>query len=154
MEDRFIKYSKLYILIFLMFLSVPVILGLIITLFYGFSKLISSSVADIIFGLCMVSLAPAILSAVYVIFFKRTKNHPVPAVRFISRGVFVVGIAISAAVLVRDMIAFFTRFNIDIDGYYGLGLGYLATNVGVLFLIAIIQAFTTNKEVDWMDRNR
>lgn len=154
MEDRFTKYSKLYVLIFLLFLSVPVILGLIIAVFYGFSKLISSSVADVAFGLCMVTLAPAILSSVYVIFFKRSKSHPVAAVKILSQIIFVAGIAISAAVLIRDMIAFFTKFNIDIDGYYGLGLAYLASNVGVLFFIAIIQAFTTKKEVDWMDRKR
>ena len=154
MEDRFIKYSKLYAIIFLMFLAVPVLLGLIIAAFYGVSKLVSSSVADISFGRAMVALAPAILSAVYVIFFIRTKNHPVAAVRIISQIVFVAAIAISVTVLVIDMIAFFTRFNIEITGYYGLGLGYLASNVGLLFLIAIIQAFTTKKEVDWMDRQR
>ena len=38
MEDRFVKYSKLYALIFLLFLSVPVILGLIVAAFYGISK--------------------------------------------------------------------------------------------------------------------
>jgi hypothetical protein len=154
MEDRFIKYSKLYAIIFLMFLAVPVLLGLVVAIFYGFSKLVSSSVADISFGLAMVTLAPAILSAVYVVFFIRTKSHPVAWVRILSYIIFVIAIAISLAVLVRDMIAFFTRFNIEIGGYYGLGLGYLASNVGMLFLIAIIQAFTTKKEVDWMDRKR
>ena len=154
MEDRFIKYSKLYAIIFLMFLAVPVIIGLIVAVFWGFSKLVSSSVADISFGLAMVTLAPAILSAVYVVFFKRTKSHPVAWVRVISQIVFVIAIAISATVLVVDMIAFFTRFNIEITGYYGLGLAYLASNVGLLFLIAIIQAFTTKKEVDWMERKR
>ena len=154
MDDRFTKYSKLYILIFLLFLSVPVALGLIVAVFYGFSKLVSSSVADIVFGLAMVTLAPAILSAVYVIFFKRTKSHPVPAVKIVSQVVFVLALLVSAAVLVADMIAFFTRFKTDISGYYGLGLTYLAGNVAVLFFIAIIQAFTTSKEVDWMDRKR
>ena len=154
MDDRFIKYSKLYALIFLLFLTVPVMLGLLIAAFYGISKLVSSSVADIIFGLGIVTLAPALFAAVYVIFFKRTKSHPVAWVRIISSILFIVGIGISIIVLVTDMITFFTRFNTDIGGYYGLGLGYLAANVGMLFLIAIIQAFTTKKEVDWIDRKR
>jgi len=129
-------------------------LGLIIALFYGISKLVSSSIADITFGLGVVTLAPALFSTVYVIFFKRTTKHPVATVRIISKSIFVVGIIISLAALIMDMIAFFTKYNTDITGYYGLSLAYLAGNVGILFLIAIVQALTTQKEVDWMDRHR
>jgi hypothetical protein len=154
MEDRFTKYSKLYLLIFLLFLCVPVLLGLIIAAFYGISKLVSSTLADIAFGLGVVSLAPAIFMSVYFIFFKRTKKHPVKAVKIISQVLFVTGFLISLTVLVFDMISFFTKFSTDITGYYGLSLTYLAGNVAMLFLIAIVQAFTTNKEVDWMDRKR
>ena len=140
MEDRFIKYSKLYALIFLLFLSVPVLLGLAIAAFYGISKLVSSTIADIVFGLGVVSLAPAVFMTVYYIFFKRTKKHPVASVRLISKIIFVAGLLISLIVLVIDMISFFTKFNTDIGGYYGLSLTYLAGNVATLFLIAIIQA--------------
>ena len=31
-------------------------------------------------------------------------------------------------------------------------VAFLAANIGALFLIAIIQAFTTKKEADWMER--
>ena len=154
MEDRFIKYSKLYALIFLLFLCVPVLLGLTIAAFYGISKLVSSTIADIVFGLGVVSLAPAVFMTVYYIFFKRTKKHPAQAVKIISYILFIIGFVTSLVVLVLDMISFFTRFNTDITGYHGLSLTYLAGNVGALFLIAIVQAFTTNKEVDWMDRKR
>ena len=154
MEDRFIKYSKLYALIFLLFLCVPVLLGLVIAAFYGISKLVSSTVADISFGLGVVSLAPAVFMSIYFIFFGRTKKHPVKAVKIISQIIFVAGFLTSLVVLVFDMISFFTKFNTDITGYHGLSLTYLAGNVGTLFLIAIIQAFTTNKEVDWMDRTK
>ncbi|MBL7703011.1 MAG: hypothetical protein JNM14_12225 [Ferruginibacter sp.] len=154
MEDRFTKYSKLYILIFLLFLCVPVLLGFIIAAFYGFSKLVSSTIADITFGLGVVTLAPAVFMTVYYIFFKRTKTHPEATVRVISQILFVAGFLISVAVLVLDMISFFSKFTPDIGGYYGFSLTYMAGNVAMLFLIAIIQAFTTKKEVDWMDRQR
>ena len=154
MEDRFIKYSKLYALIFLLFLCVPVLLGLIIAAFYGISKIVSSTVADISFGLGVVSLTPAVFMSVYFIFFKRTKKHPAKAIKIISQIIFVTAFLISLVVLVFDMISFFTKFNTDITGYHGLSLTYLAGNVAILFLIAIVQAFTTNKEVDWMDRER
>jgi hypothetical protein len=154
MEDRFVKYSKLYALIFLLFLCVPILLGLVIVAFYGISKLVSSTVADITFGLGVVSLAPAVFMTVYYIFFVRTKKHPEPTVKIVSQIIFVAGFLISLVVLVFDMISFFTKFNTDIGRYYGLGLTYLAGNVAMLFLIAIVQAFTTKKEVDWMDRKR
>ena len=154
MEDRFVKYSKLYALIFLLFLCIPVFLGIMIAAFYGISKLVSSSIVDVIFGLSVVTLAPALFSSVYVIFFKRTTSHPVAAVRIISKILFVAGIAISAYVLVIDMISFFSKFNIDISAYRCFSLPYMAGNVAGLFLIAIIQAFTSSKEVDWMDRNK
>ena len=154
MEDRFAKYSKLYIIIFLMFLSIPVFIGLIVAVFYGFSKLISSSIANFIFGLGIVSIAPALFSTVCYIFFKRTKKHPVAVVRIISKTLFVIGIAVSVYVLASDMISYFTKHSVDIYGYKSYSLLYMAGNVAGLFLIAIMQAFTTKKEVDWMDRNK
>ena len=92
--------------------------------------------------------------SVYYIFLKRTKNHPGAAVKIISKIVFISGFIISLAVLVYDMRAFFTKYSTDIAGYLGYSLTYAAGNVSILFLIAIIQALTTNKEVDWMDRKR
>jgi hypothetical protein len=154
MEDRFVKYSKLYALIFLMFLAVPVTLAILIAAFWGISKLVSSSVVDIVFGLGIITIAPALFSSVYVIFFKRTRKHPVATVRIVSKILFVAGILISAFVLVNDMISFFTKFNIDITSYKCFSLAYMAGNVATLFLIAIMQAFTTSKEPDWMDRKR
>jgi hypothetical protein len=137
-----------------LFLTVPVILGLLIAVFYGLSKLVSSSVVDIVFGLSVITLAPALFSSVFVIFYKRTLKHHVAWVRFVSIIFFVAGIIISATVLIIDMISFFSKFNIDIRAYRCFSLPYMAGNVAGLFLIAIIQAFTTNKEVDWMDRNK
>lgn len=154
MEDRFLKYSKLYILIFLLFLAIPVILGLLVATFYGISKVVSSNAADLIFGLGMITLAPALFSSVYVVFFKRTKQHPSATVRILSKILFVTGIVCSIAILVIDIITFFKKFEIDITAYRCFSLAYLAGNVALIFLVGIMQAFTTQKEVDWMERKR
>lgn len=154
MEDRFIKYSKLYVLVFLLFLSVPVLLGLIFFLFYGFSKVISSGIADIVFGLLVTVLPAALFMSVYAIFFTRTKNHPSRPVKTFSQLIFIAAFVTSVLVLLFDIKIFFAKFSSDIDRYYSYSLLYLAGNVALLFIIAIIQAFTTQKEVDWMDRNR
>lgn len=154
MEDRFLKYSKLYALIFLLFLSVPVFIGLAIFFFWGFSKIVSSTVVDIIFGLGIVAIPPALFSAVYAIFFRRTKQHPAAWVRYLSYTLFVIGFVFSVYVLIRDLIDFFAHYSTDIASYEAYSLVYIAGNTGTLFIIALMQAFTTQKEVDWMERNR
>jgi len=152
MEDKFIRYGKLYFLIFLLFLSVPVIIGLIVATFYGFSKLVSTAPTDIIFELLILSIPCAIFAAAYYIFFKRTKFHPSAVVRAISRTLFVLGFCLALTFLVLDIITYFHK-PIDVGNYLSFNMWYLAGNIGGLFIIAIMQAFTTQKEKDWMERS-
>ena len=154
MEDKFIRYSKLYFLIFLLFLSIPVIIGLIIAVFYGFSKLISTAPVDIIFEMLIVSIPAAIFTTAYTIFFVRTKQHPAAAVRIISWILFSIGIGFCMVFLVLDLISFFHKHGYDISSYRSFSTIFLAGNIAGLFLIAIMQAFTTRKEQDWMEKRR
>jgi len=154
MEDRFVKYSKLYFLIFLLFLSVPVILGLAIGIGYGFSKLISSKPIDLIYQLLIIALPSSVFATVYYIFFKRTGNHPSAVVKLISRIVFILGFCICLFVLITDFIKFFEHPVFGTEGYYNFSLLFLAGNVAALFIMAILQAFTTKKEEDWMEKRK
>ena len=154
MEDRFVKYSKLYFLIFLLFLSIPVILGLAIGIGYGFSKLISSKPVDFLYQLLVIALPSSVFATVYYIFFKRTKTHPSAAVRLISRIIFILGFCICLVIVITDFIQFFKKPVFGTEGYYNFTLPFLAGNVAALFIIAILQAFTTNKEEDWMEKRR
>jgi len=151
MEDKFIRYSKLYFLIFLLFLSVPVIIGLVIATFYGFSKVLSSAPVDVAFELLIISIPCAIFASAYYIFFRRTKFHPSATVRIISRVLFVIGFCLALVFLVMDIITYF-RKPADVGDYLSFNTWSLAGNIGGLFIIAIMQAFTTQKETDWMDR--
>jgi len=151
MEDKFIRYSKLYFLIFLLFLSVPVIIGLIITAFYGFSKVVSGPILDTVFELLVISVPCAIFASAHYIFFKRTKFHPSAIVRTISRAFFAIGFCLAIAFLVMDFINYFHKRS-DVGNYGSFGLWYLVGNIAGLFLMAIIQALTTQKEKDWMER--
>lgn len=154
MEDRFIKYSKLYFLIFLLFLSVPVIIGLLVGVFYGFSKLVSSRPVDIIFELLIISVPPAIFSAAYFIFSKRTRLHPSAIVRVISQTLFAVGIGSCILILVLSLITYFNKGYNSVTDYKSYSLAFTAGNIAMLFVIAIIQAFTTQKEEDWMEKRK
>ncbi|HMU10925.1 MAG TPA: hypothetical protein PKC54_13015 [Ferruginibacter sp.] len=154
MEDRFLKYSKLYVLIFLLFLLIPVLIGLAIFIFWGFSKLVSSTLVDIVFGLGIITIPPALFATVHLIFFRRTKKHPAGWVRYISYVFFAAGFLCSIFVLVTDLVAFFKQYSTDIAAYNCYSLIYMTGNIAGLFIIALLQAFTTQKEVDWMDRQR
>ncbi|NOT93964.1 hypothetical protein [Ferruginibacter sp.] len=155
MDDRFTKFSKLYFLVFLLFLSVPVAFSLVMSVFYGFSKLISSRPVDVIFELVVITIPAAVFSSAYYIFSKRTKTHPSAVVRVTSQIVFWVGIGCSIAVLVVSIIDYFKSGYHNITDYISFSLAFLAGNVAALFLIAILQALTTKKEEDWMEkRNR
>lgn len=152
MEDKFIRFTKLYIIIFLMFLSIPVIIGLLVGAFYGFSKIIFSGTADKVFQLLMISIPAAVFSTVHIIFLKRTKQHPSGIIRFCSSILFIAGIALSLFFVTKDIIYFFNNPGYNIDHYVCFSIPFLAGNIGGLFLIAIIQAFTTHKEKDWIER--
>lgn len=153
MEDKFIRYSKLYFLIFLLFLSVPVIIALIIATFYGFSKVLSMAPVDVVFELLIMSIPCAIFASAYYIFFRRTKFHPSAVVRVISRTLFVIGFCLAISFLVLDIITYFHK-RIDVGDYRSFNMWYLAGNIGGLFIIGIMQAFTTEKEKDWMERGK
>ena len=154
MEDKFVKYSKLYVLIFLLFLSVPVAFGILIASFYGISTIISSKPIDMVASLIEVAIPAAIFSTAFLIFFKRTKKHPSKIIRGISYFLFIVALSACAFFLTLDVIDFFTHKGQNITDYYAYSLPFLAGNIGGLFLIGLMQAFTTAKEVDWMDRGK
>ncbi len=151
-EDKFVKYTKLYILIFLLFLSIPVLFGLVMASLYQFSKLISSRPVDMFFELVVMAMPIAIFETAYIIFFRRTKRHPSQIVRGISYLLFIIALCGCTLVLVLDMYSFFTTKGHVVTDYYSFSLLCLAGNIALLFIIALLQAFTTAKEKDWMDR--
>src|SRR4051812_14720547 len=116
-EDKFIKYSKLYILIFLLFLSIPIIFGLVMASLYQFSKLISSRPVDMLFEIAVMAMPVAVFSTAYVIFFMRTKRHPSKIVKGISYFFFIVALCGCIAVLSMDMYSFFTQHGHVVTDY-------------------------------------
>jgi hypothetical protein len=153
-EDKFIKFTKLYILIFLLFLSIPIIFGLVLASLYQFSKLISSRPVDMFFELAVMVMPIAVFETAYIIFFRRTKHHPSKIVRGISYFLFVIALCYCTTVLVLDMYSFFTTKGHVVTDYNSFSLLCLAGNIALLFIVGLLQAFTTAKEKDWMDRRK
>ena len=154
MDDRFTKYSKLYFLIFLLFLSIPVIFGLVVGAMYGFSKLVSSKPIDIFYELLIIAIPPAVFATVYYIFIKRTKKHPSAIVKTISQILFIIGFCCCVIVLAMDILDYFNKGVHDVTDYRSFNLLFLAGNIAALFLTAILQAFTSKKEEDWMEKRK
>lgn len=148
MEDRFTRYTKLYIYIFLLFLSIPVILILFLGIAYGFSKLIPARPAEKIFQVVLMAITSAIFFASYYLMIRKTRFHPSKAVKIISYILLVLGAGFLMYVLVSEFMHMFKK---------GLDRGlfsvvFLAVNFGLLFIVAVIQAATTQKEKDWMEK--
>jgi hypothetical protein len=100
----------------------------------------------------MLIVPAAVFISVFSIFFKKTKCHPSGIVRMISKAVFIVGILGWIIALVMDAFIFIKKGYTDIDKYNSYNLLFIASNGFVIFLIGIIQALTTEKEKDWMDK--
>lgn len=137
-----------------LFLCIPLIVGLLFWFFYGFAKLVSLGPATFVYRLLIICLPAAVFSSAYLIFFKRTKGHPVSWVRIFSKIIFVIGLAAAVFFLVTDLIYFFAKAGNDIANYNSFSIGFMAGNVGTLFGVAILQAFTTQKEVDWIEKRK
>ncbi len=73
-------------------------------------------------------------------------------VRIISKILFVIGFCCCVVFLVLDIVSFFTRQSYDITDYRSFSTFFLAGNIAGLFLIAVMQAFTTGKEKDWLEK--
>ena len=155
MEDQFSKYLRLFGNIFFSAIGFIVLLVLLmfgLRLLFGvldfmpwFSYLYKT----------LILLVPTCLFvSVFTIFYYRTKTHTSKAVRWISRSVFLSVILMWAVLLVLDCLSFLKTGSPQIDHYYTYNLLFLVCNVGIIFLFGVIQALTTEKEADWMEKHR
>lgn len=156
MEDTFTKFSRLYFYIAALFLAVPVLIALIIGIFYGFFSIFASKPFDVIYQLCIVALPPALFAAVYYIFIRRTKHHPSKVVKIISQVLFILAFCCCVVVLLTDLIDYFKSkySSYEVANFKSFSIAFLAGNVALLFIIAMLQAFTTKKEEDWLEKRR
>jgi hypothetical protein len=154
MDDKFLKYSKLYAYIFFALFIFVLGVGLLIATLYGFSKVISSHPVDVAFELIVIAIPAIVFSTAYIIFFKRTKTHPNKPVKYISYVLFITALCYCAIGLFWTIKDYFTLKSSSIADYHTFKLVFLAGNVALLFIIAIMQALSTEKEVDWMERRK
>ncbi len=107
---------------------------------------------ELLFYLSILSSPFVLFEFVHIVFFKRTRHHPSSVIRVISRVLFLAGMAYCALYYVLDLISFFNREYTAVNQFRTFDLRFLCINIFGLFAIAILQAATTAKEKDWMER--
>jgi hypothetical protein len=141
------KYIRLFGTIFFTFVGFIVALGLLIlglrTIFGVLDYMPWFSIMFTLFIICV----PAVLFiTVYIIYVKHTKPHPSKAVKIFSHSIFIIALG--------AWLYFWIHHYASIGEYHCYNLAFLAANVFIIFLVGIIQALSTKKEVDWMEKSR
>ena len=153
MEDRFEKYIRLFSSLFFLvtgFIITIILLILLIRLFFGLLSYIPW-ITYIYMGFIILVPAALFIPA-YTVYFRRTFSHPVKIVKVISYAVFTIAIGAWSVFLVMDMASFFKHAYTAIGMYKSYDMIFLASNVACFFLIGVLQALTSEKETDWMER--
>lgn len=155
MEDRFVKYSKLTSLIFLLFIGFLVAIGILFLL----GKLLFSIFENVpwlahlyMFGIV---IAPGTLFiTVFIIFFKRTLGYKRPIIRYLCLGIFSVILLLWAWMLVSDVITLVKHHYTDVVKYNSYQFWMLVGSVLTLFATGLLQAAGTEKEKDWLEKHQ
>ena len=102
----------------------------------------------------IIMIPAALFITIFIIYFKRTPGHPSVVVRGISYSIFSIALLFWGAAFIWDMIEFFKKGSREISNYYSYNIFLLAASVAAIFLVGILQAFTTEKEKDWMEKRK
>ncbi len=155
MDDQFVKYSKLLSAIFLLFMGVLLVFALIILavrLLFGLFDYIPW--ASYIYMVFIVAAPALLFISVFSIFFKRTLKHPSPVAKYFSLLVFAIALLLWVYTLYTDMVLFSKKYYVDAAKYNSYQFWMLVGSVLAIFFTGLIQALTTEKEKDWLEKRK
>jgi hypothetical protein len=155
MDDQFGKYLRLFGSLFFLvigFVFALILLLIGVRLLFGLMSYIPwFTYVYIIFILL---IPAALFITAYLIYFKRTAKHPNKIVKWISYFLFSAALVAWVIFLIMDIGIFYKHVYTSIGMYYSYDMIFLIANVACFFLVGVMQAFTTTKEADWMERDR
>lgn len=155
MEDKFAKYLQLSNrLVITLVCFVAAVLLLLFGLRLAFGLLDSIPWFKYLFTLFIIMVPTLLFITIFLIYFSRTKKHPVAWVRYLSWSLFVAALLVWSYFLVTDFITFFKTMSQDIGTYHSYSRWFLAGSVALIFIVGIIQALSTEKEKDWLEKRR
>ena len=139
-------------LMFIVFIGTLTVLMYALKYFFGILDMMPwFSLLYVLFIICVPAL---IFITIYYIYYNQTKGHPSKRVRIFSNILFAVMFAAWAFYWTWDFFIFFQKQYREIQHYNSYNLAFLSANIGIIFFIGIVQALTTKKEVDWMEREK
>ncbi len=155
MEDRFSKYFQLSFNLFFTFLGFILALVLVMLgLKYLLRFLDYLPWFVYIYSLFIIVVPGALFLSIFTIYFKRTATHPAAVVKWISYTVFTIALLGWLTFFILDMVTFIKTASRQIGSYYSYNIFLLAGSVATIFLVGVLQALSTEKEKDWMEKRR
>lgn len=155
MEDNFSKILRLFGTLFLTFLSciaALVIIMLGIRFFFGLLSYIPWM--NYVYMILILTIPAALFITAYIIYFKRTRYHRSAVVKWISLLLFSAALVTWVIFYIWDIITFSMYGYTDIGIYKSYNMLYLFINVACIFFVGVLQALSSEKEKDWMERSR
>jgi hypothetical protein len=149
------KYAKLVFNIFMLvfgFILACVVLFVIMRLLFGLMTMMPW--LDYVFAVMLVIIPTALFVTAYGIFIKRTLRFPVKSVKVITIIPMALIIAAWMVIFILDLVQFFQSHRLDIDAYYSYHKSVLIPSVAIIFILGLIQAWSSPSEPDWLDRQR
>ncbi len=153
MEDKFAKYLQLSNrLVISLIAFVAALILILLGLKYAFRLLDSIPWFVYVFTLFIIMVPTLVFITIFLVFFSRTKKHPSATVRYISWGLFILALAAWTYFMVADLVTFFKTGSQSISYYNSYSVLFLAGSVALIFIVGIIQALSTPKEKDWIEK--
>ncbi len=153
MESTYSKYLRLFGNIFFLFLGFVLAFILVIVAFRLLFGLLSFIPwLRVLYMLFILMMPVCIFGTAFLVFFKRTATHNSKPVKIISYIIFTAILLSWAILTIYDLVTFFKFHYISIDKYYTYNLLFLSINIFCIFGVGVMQALSTPKEVDWMER--
>lgn len=147
------RFLQLFGIIFSIFLGILLCALLLMIVFrYAMVALDYIPWLTYIYMGIMLCIPPVLFNTVFYIFFKRTGVHPSKPVRLFSKSVFILAGIFWFVLWASDMLFFIKTGYGDLQKYQSYDLIPLTASVAFIFLMGVLQALTTEKEVDWMDK--
>ena len=153
MEDKYTKYFQLTLRLFFAFLSFILVLVIILLgLKFLFGMLDKISWFVFMYMLFIIMVPATLFISIFLIYFKRTAHHPSGLVKAISYIIFATALLFWTGCFVLDIVQFFKKGSREIGSYYSYNIFLLAGSVVIIFLVGVLQALSTEKEKDWLEK--
>ena len=151
-RDRHFKLFLTLLISILGFLAALVLLFFLMRLVFGILSYMPW--LTYVYSLGVLSAPAAVFIPAWIIYLRRTSDHPVQWVMVLSYIIMPSMLLLWGIFYIYDLITFFRTGSTVIMKYMSWEMVFLAANVAVIFLMGVVQALSMPVEKDWMTKAR